>query len=131
MRWKFTPKKMTNLFAQKVGEAENPSKSRYVLKLKTMKKLKVILPMLAIIFAIGLTFASVSPKTDPNVQANDYVLINGNWRAIDETPCQAGDETCRVQFGENGPVYDVYDEMDTSTLKESDSEDPIILDPLS
>ncbi|WP_274971446.1 DUF6520 family protein, partial [Zunongwangia profunda] len=28
-----------------------------------MKKLKVILPMLAIIFAIGLTFASVSPKT--------------------------------------------------------------------
>ena len=131
MRWKFTPKKMTNLFAQKVGEAENPSKSRYVLKLKTMKKLKVILPMLAIIFAIGLTFASVSPKPDPNVQANDYVLINGNWRAIDETPCQAGDETCRVQFGENGPVYDVYDEMDTSTLKESDSEDPIILDPLS
>ena len=82
MRWKFTPKKMTNLFAQKVGEAENPSKSRYVLKLKTMKKLKVILPMLAIIFAIGLTFASVRPKTDPNVQANDYVLINGKFSCI-------------------------------------------------
>ncbi len=28
-----------NLFAQKVGEAENPSKSRYILKLYIMKKL--------------------------------------------------------------------------------------------
>ena len=121
---------MTNLFAQKVGEAENPSKSRYVLKLKTMKKLKVILPMLAIIFAIGLTFASVSPKSDPNVQAQDYVLVDGNWQAIPEQACTGGNETCRVQFGEEGPIYDLYDEMDVNTQKDDSVDgEPILLQP--
>ncbi|ADF53762.1 secreted protein [Zunongwangia profunda SM-A87] len=130
MRWKFTPKKMTNLFAQKVGEAENPSKSRYVLKLKTMKKLKVILPMLGIIFAIGLTFASVSPKSDPNVQAQDYVLVDGNWQAIPEQACTGGNETCRVQFGEEGPIYDLYDEMDVNTRKDDSVDgEPILIQP--
>ena len=114
---------MTNLFAQKVGEAENPSKSRYVLKLKTMKKLKVILPMLAIIFAIGLTFASVSPKTDLNVQANDYIQVGGSWVAIPEQTCEEGEFTCRVQDGDNGP-YEVYDEMNDDEPKSSASPDP-------
>ncbi|WP_233421315.1 DUF6520 family protein [Zunongwangia profunda] len=121
---------MTNLFAQKVGEAENPSKSRYVLKLKTMKKLKVILPMLGIIFAIGLTFASVSPKSDPNVQAQDYVLVDGNWQAIPEQACTGGNETCRVQFGEEGPIYDLYDEMDVNTRKDDSVDgEPILIQP--
>ena len=97
-----------------------------------MKKLKVILPMLAIIFAIGLTFASVNPETDQkqNVQAQDYVLVDGNWQAIPEQACTGGNETCRVQFGEEGPIYDLYDEMDVNTRKDDSVDgDPIVLQP--
>jgi len=108
----------TNLFAQKVGEAENPSKSRYVLKFYIMKYLKMILPMMAIIFAIGLTFASVNSEPKPEVQTTDFIYLgNDNWQPIPEQQCQGTEENCRVQVGAGGPVYDVYDEMDLSTAK--------------
>ncbi|SKB50404.1 hypothetical protein SAMN05660903_01112 [Salegentibacter salinarum] len=109
---------VTNLFAQKVGDAENPSKSRCILKLFIMKYLKVILPMLAIIFAIGLTFASVNSEPKPDVQTTDFIYLgNDNWQSIPEQECQGTEENCRVQIGAGGPVYDVYDEMDLGTVK--------------
>ena len=111
-------RKIKNLFAQKVGEAENPSKSRYVLKFYIMKYLKMILPMMAIIFAIGLTFASVNSEPKPEVQTTDFIYLgNDNWQPIPEQQCQGTEENCRVQVGAGGPVYDVYDEMDLSTAK--------------
>lgn len=121
---------MTNLFAQKVGEAENPSKSRYVLKLKTMKKLFLI-PAMALLVVLGMSFTTLVSETDPepNVQAQDYVLVNGNWQAIPEQACTGGDATCQVQFGQDGPVYDLYDEMDLNSLKQDSEGGPIIIQP--
>ncbi len=69
-----------------------------------MKNLKVILPMLAMIFAIGLTFATVNPAPEPDME-NDYILLNGTWLSIPEQPCEDGEFTCQVQDGEDGPVY--------------------------
>jgi len=92
-----------------------------------MKIKKLILPMMAIIFAIGMTFASVDFKNEPVNQAQDYVLISGSWQGIPEQNCPPGQNTCRVQFGQGGPIYDVYDEMDVNTLKRSNSNRPIIL----
>lgn len=91
-----------------------------------MKNLKLILPMLAFIFAIGLTFATANPESEPEPKelANDYLLINGSWEAIPEQDCSYGQFTCQVEIGEGGPVYEVYDEMDETTLKPSPSPEP-------
>ncbi len=88
-----------------------------------MKKLKLILPMLAFIFAIALSFAFVETEADYN---NDFIHLGGDsWLPIPEVNCAEGDETCTVQRTEGGQIYDVYDEEDLSTLKESDSTEPI------
>ncbi|WP_034893826.1 DUF6520 family protein [Gillisia sp. Hel_I_29] len=92
-----------------------------------MKIKKLILPMLAIIFAISMGFANVDLKTEPTTQAQDYVLINGSWQGIQEQNCTPGKSTCRVQFGEGGPIYDVYDEMDVNTLKKSNTPKPTVI----
>jgi type 1 fimbria pilin len=95
-----------------------------------MKTKKLMLPLMAFIFAIGLTFAAVNPEPEIKDQANDYLLINGEWEEIAEQPCSTtGPEECRVRLGENGPVYPVYDQMDTSTLKKNDTGDPIVIPP--
>lgn len=90
---------------------------------------KLILPMMAMIFAIGLTFATTGPQPGTSDQANDYILISGQWEEIAEQSCATGQETCRVQLGANGPVYPVYDEMDTRTLKTSVTSDPTVIPP--
>jgi hypothetical protein len=120
---------ITNLFAQKVGEAENPSKSRYILKLYIMKKLFLI-PAMALLVVLGMSFTSENPEPEIKDQANDYLLINGQWEEIAEQPCTtSGPEDCRVQLGENGPIYQVYDEMNTSTLKKGTSSEPTVIPP--
>ncbi|SDR68399.1 hypothetical protein SAMN04487764_0237 [Gillisia sp. Hel1_33_143] len=94
-----------------------------------MKFKKLILPMMAFIFAIGLAFANVDMKTEPVVETQDYVFINGSWEGIPEQNCAQGSATCRVQFGQGGPIYDVYDEMNLSTLKNSNTTKPTVLNP--
>ena len=96
-----------------------------------MKKLKVILPMLAIIFAIGLTFASVHSEPKPDVQSTDFIYLgNNNWQEIPEQECQGTEENCRVQIGEGGPVFNVYDEMDVNTRKDDSVDgEPILIQP--
>src|SRR5690606_24518595 len=74
-----------------------------------MKKLKVILPMLAFVLAIGLSFAYV--KAD-NAVLTAYVNDSGTWIAVD-VDCPGNGSTCKVQFvDENGAplsaVLDVY-----------------------
>ncbi len=85
-----------------------------------MKFKKLILPMMAIIFAIGLAFANVDMKTEPKMLANDYIRAGGSWEAIPEQNCGTGNLTCRVQLEEGGNSFQVYDEMNTSTLKTGD-----------
>ena len=96
-----------------------------------MKNLKFLLPMLAFVFAIGVAFATVdlNPEPEPKILANDYVLVNGSWKAIPEQNCEGGLKNCRVQFGVDGPIYEVYDLMNTSTLKKSPSDKPTVISP--
>ncbi|WP_231563257.1 DUF6520 family protein [Salegentibacter sp. Hel_I_6] len=90
-------------------------------------KTKVLLPMLAFICAIGMAFATTNLEPEIKVQNNDYVLIDGSWEIIPEQNCEQGSNTCRVQFGQGGPIYDVYDEMDLQTKKNSSTPDPTVL----
>lgn len=94
-----------------------------------MKNLKFLLPMLAIIFAIGVAFTAPEAQEEPPVQAYDYILVNGSWRAVAEQNCSGTQFTCQVQLGTNGQVYDLYDEMNDPLPKGSSTEDPIIINP--
>ena len=80
-----------------------------------MKNLKFLLPMLAFIFAIGMSFANVEKVNDPTT---DYYLDNGNFVPIGmELTCGSGNIICKVQLEQNGPERDVYNDADPKTLK--------------
>lgn len=85
--------------------------------------------MLAFVLAIGLSFANLASATEVQTEmfASDYVYDNGNWQAIPEQICKGGNQVCRVRFGINGPIYEVYDEMDLSTKKEQSDGTVIVL----
>ncbi|WP_300439149.1 DUF6520 family protein [Christiangramia sp.] len=95
-----------------------------------MKKL-ILIPFLSLLVVLGMSFTNFDNEDEKKIEttASDYVLNNGTWQAIPEQNCNQGNETCRVQFGEGGPVFDVYDEMDLSTLKESPVPEPTIINP--
>ena len=78
-------------------------------------KSKFFLPMVAMIFAIGMSFANVERASDPST---DYVLINGSFEPIGmELNCPGGDDVCKVQTEPNGQIYNVYDAEDPRTFK--------------
>ncbi len=82
-----------------------------------MKNLKFILPMLAIIFAIGLTFAATNFKADPKNDnyATMYVNIDDTWHEI-EVDCETGTANCTVEFSEDPSLtpYQVYNSRSLS-----------------
>jgi len=79
---------------------------------------KLMLPMMAFIFAIGMMFATPNVENDPN---NDYVqLSDGTWFSISEQNCGDGNEACQAQLAPEGDIYQVYDDMSTSSPKEGD-----------
>ena len=82
--------------------------------------------MLAMIFAIGLMFATPTEDNDPD---NDYVILNGSWEAIPEQNCEAGEFDCQVRYGQNGPVLEVYDAMGDEEPKPSGTETPTVINP--
>jgi hypothetical protein len=94
-----------------------------------MKNLKILIPMLACIFAIGMAFTAPDLKEGTEVQAFDYILVNGSWLPVEEQDCLGSGFTCRVQMGTNGPIYDLYDEIDDPQPKSSGTEDPIVIKP--
>ncbi|MCK0135294.1 DUF6520 family protein [Arenibacter sp. S6351L] len=71
-----------------------------------MKKLKLILPMLAFVFAITLSFASVTLGADPE---HDYIKIGDSWEEIDALECNSGSTTCQVRLAPGATPLDVYD----------------------
>ena len=78
-------------------------------------KTKFLLPVMAMFFAIGMSFATATGASDPTT---DYVLQNGNFEPIQmELNCGQGNQVCQVQFEPDGPVYDVYDAENRSSLK--------------
>lgn len=93
-----------------------------------MKKLFLI-PIMALLVVLGMSFTNFESETEeqPESVASDYVYDNGNWQPIPEQDCTGGNQTCRVQFGTNGPIYDLYDEMDLSTKKQNGSGSIIVL----
>lgn len=81
---------------------------------------KFFLPVMAMFFAIGLSFASVEKAIDPST---DYILQNGTFEPIGmELDCDPKQSTCQVQLEPNGQIYDVYDAPDPKTLKEGSGE---------
>lgn len=84
---------------------------------------------MALLVVLGMSFTNLAGATEvqPEVFANDYVYDNGNWQAIPEQICKGGNEVCRVQFGTDGPIYEVYDEMDLSTKKKESDGTVIVL----
>ena len=74
---------------------------------------------MALLVVLGMSFTTFGSETEeqPAAVVSDYVYDNGNWQAIPEQNCTGGNQTCRVQFGTDGPIYELYDEMDLSTKK--------------
>ena len=93
-----------------------------------MKKI-VLIPIMALLVALGISFTTFGSETDtdPLTLTNDYILIGGNWQPIAEQDCSGGQYHCQVKFSENGLAYDVYDEMDVNTLKESPTRPPKLI----
>jgi len=66
-----------------------------------MKKLKLILPMLAFVLAIGMSFAMRSNELD-------YYQDNG-WKSVPEIDCSFGEEGCYIRLEENGNPIQLFD----------------------
>lgn len=77
-------------------------------------KTNFFLPMLAFICAIGMLFATPNVEANPNL---DYVETTNGVRSVQEMDCGEGEVQCRVQFIKDGPIYDVYDDMNLQTPK--------------
>lgn len=83
-------------------------------------KTKFLLPVLAMIVAIGMSFTTLDSASDPDT---DYILQNGTFQRIGmELDCNPGSESCKVQFEPNGAIHEVYDAADPNTLKEGSGE---------
>ncbi|MGM0934582.1 MAG: DUF6520 family protein [Bacteroidota bacterium] len=82
-----------------------------------MKLRNLMLPMMAILFAIGMAFANVNFNTTPN---NDYIVVDGETIEIDEMDCGIGTETCQVQLEQGGPLYPVFDDANLNNQKIGD-----------
>lgn len=47
-----------------------------------MKKLKMILPMLAFVLAIGMSFAFVKTSAEKDYYATKYIQVPGGWQLL-------------------------------------------------
>ena len=82
-----------------------------------MKKLKLILPMLAFVFAIALSFASVTLGADPEY---DYIKIGDSWEEIEALECNPGSTSCQVRLAPGATPLDVYDNENDAQPKPGD-----------
>lgn len=79
-----------------------------------MKKV-FLLPLLAAIFAIGMSFTTLDNTVDPN---QDYYLENGVFMPLGtELNCGSGTIICKVQRVPGGQLYEVYDSSTPPVLK--------------
>lgn len=95
-----------------------------------MRKLKMILPMLAFILAIGMSFAFVK-DTPKDFYATGYIQINSNWYPVN-VDCQlVEDFKCVAQIKGETKLYDVHNApSETAQILKSASPEPkIINDP--
>ena len=81
-------------------------------------KTKFFLPMIAMIFAIGMSFATENVEIDPT--QDYYQPSSGVFMSLgQEIDCGLGNKTCIVELP-NGEVHQVFDAPDPNTLKKGD-----------
>ncbi|MEZ4970789.1 MAG: DUF6520 family protein [Flavobacteriaceae bacterium] len=75
-----------------------------------MKKLKIILPMLAFIFAIALSFAFAG--TNETTVQGYYEASPDNWQPVN-VDCE-GSSDCKIRFLPDPTIHQVYATPDAS-----------------
>ena len=74
--------------------------------------------MIAMIFAIGMSFATETVESDPN---QDYILVSGAFMPIGtEVQCGTPSSTCQARFQENGQIHEIYDAPNLNSKKIGD-----------
>ena len=86
-------------------------------------KTKFLLPGVAMLFAVGISFATVMPKAE---QTLDYIRVNDSWQEIPEIECGEGPRTCEVRLAD-GSKHPVYDMKSFSSIKDTDRTEPFQL----
>lgn len=86
-----------------------------------MKKLKMILPMLAFVLAIGMSFAFVGTSAEKDYYATKYILVDGGWATIDVV-CNPQNDECLVRFSDDltQKKYVVFDAKDDTKPSNGD-----------
>lgn len=87
-------------------------------------KTKILLPVLAIVFAVGLSFATANLSSGVAVETGWVNGPNG-WELI-TVDCGEGQLHCKVKFSPSGQSYQVY-EADKSTPRTGISSEPILI----
>ena len=84
-------------------------------------KTKFLLPGLAMIFAIGMSFGSVNADY---TSATGFIQTAQGWEQVN-VDCSAGEDKCRMYFSSNpNEIYTVYDAPGGNPLESADP-DPI------
>lgn len=90
-----------------------------------MKKLKLLIPMMVLVMAIGMAFASNTYEV-----STGWINLNGVPTQLENQPCDNGSgNDCRVTFEDDpeGHVYTVYTDATLATPIKSSSADPYII----
>ena len=78
-------------------------------------KTKFLLPVLAMIVAIGMSFTTANSSNNPTT---DYIFVDGDFQDLEmELNCGTGNVDCQVELEEDGQPHFVYDDDDLLTRK--------------
>lgn len=86
-------------------------------------KTKFLLPVLALIFATGMSFATANLNADPE---NDYIFRDG-WEELPEVDCNPLREACLAYSVSEDQTYPLYDSMSFLDPKEGDGTVAVII----
>ena len=94
-----------------------------------MFKLKFVLPMLAFVLAIGMSFAFTN-ATEDDYYATGFIQLEGTWYQVDVN-CSTGDKACYATLNgdENEVEHQVYDAPNGVPLKNITDDPTEIPDP--
>tara|TARA_R110002049_G_scaffold73897_2_gene190840 strand:- start:7351 stop:7641 length:291 start_codon:yes stop_codon:yes gene_type:complete len=93
-----------------------------------MKKLKLILPMMAFIFVIALSFAFVNTTAD-DYYATGFIKIDSTWYPVDVDCSQNEQYDCLAQIEGEPETYDVHNgPSETAPVLKSASPTPKVID---
>ena len=91
-----------------------------------MKK-RLMLPVMAFVFAIGLSFATERTAVDTQW---DYIDMGTHAQKIQEVTCVIGAEDCEGQLDINSQIYQIYDGPGLTNPKQGTRVDENFLIPV-